>query len=184
MNNMSVLPIYKWEMNVMDIMAGIPHDSLIYRFFYLCSHWPTTRWIVIAVFLGLIFSWGPKKTFLYFIPIALAVALSDLISYHLIKSIVMRARPNFVGMDCTNPACWGFVSSHASNICSALTIIVSRSPIQLFWALPIAFCVCFSRLVLNDHFPLDIIGGAILGLLIGFFVLQFLSATKKIAPWR
>ena len=73
-------------------------------------------------------------------------------------------------MDCTQPACWGFVSSHAANIAAAATVIAFRYPVQVVWLIPLVGSVCFSRLFLHDHFPLDVIGGIILGLAIGSLV--------------
>lgn len=69
---------------------------------------------------------------------------------------------------------YGFVSSHAANsfaLASFITLIMGKrikyfGYAMIFWAL----LVSYSRIYLGVHYPADILGGAALGILIGFFV--------------
>jgi undecaprenyl-diphosphatase len=69
---------------------------------------------------------------------------------------------------------FGFVSSHATNS-FALVVFLSLllkifykwlPPVLLFWGILIAY----SRVYLGVHYPGDVLGGAVLGASIGWFV--------------
>jgi len=110
--------------------------------------------------------------------LAAAVALSDLISAHLIKLLVQRLRPcNDRTMDkfiTDRVACgngYSFVSSHASNhfaIAGFLMVIFGNKfrwviPLTFFWAL----LICFAQVYVGVHYPIDVTAGAILGWCLG-----------------
>lgn len=118
--------------------------------------------------------------FWIFIAMVLVVTLADQISVKVFKFGFERLRPSH------NPALadtihivnnyhggkFGFVSSHAANTFAFATIttrIFNRK--WVVWALFIwAIVVSYSRIYLGVHYPGDIIGGAILGILIGYGV--------------
>ncbi|RPG58493.1 MAG: phosphatase PAP2 family protein [Flavobacteriales bacterium TMED191] len=115
--------------------------------------------------------------------------ITDLIHLHCFKNIFMRLRP------CWDPeishlsrivvekgGMYSFVSGHAANS----TAIVSFFLLQLnqknkflkygliIWLL----LVCYSRIYLGKHFPLDVFFGAILGLIIAHFISNFFHYIK------
>jgi undecaprenyl-diphosphatase len=108
------------------------------------------------------------------------ITLADQSSVHLFKNVFERLRP------CHNPEIqhmvhivnnkcggqFGFVSSHASNTfaLAMFTALVFRSK-PYGWAIFLwAALVSYSRIYLGRHFPGDILGGGLLGILIGYFV--------------
>ncbi len=119
--------------------------------------------------------------------------LSDQLSSAVIKPAVARTRP------CNDPsfqseitlridACGAgksFTSSHAANtfaLATLLTLLFRRKfsltgPLLFFWA----FLVSYAQVYVGVHYPLDIIGGALLGILIS--VMVYFTA-KKILPDR
>jgi undecaprenyl-diphosphatase len=113
--------------------------------------------------------------------ILIVVSLSDLTSVHAFKNVFMRLRP------CHEPAIvsqilpylvppgglYGFVSSHAANFFAIAAIVSSlfserkHLPYVLYsWATIVAY----SRIYVGKHYPLDVIGGAILGIFIAKIV--------------
>jgi undecaprenyl-diphosphatase len=152
----------------------------------------SSKWIWIPVFLLIIWltAKNNKKKGLYtFLVLLLTITLTDQLSAQLIKEVVQRLRPchdpdmiqsvRLVADHCGGQ--FGFVSSHASNafgiaIFSILTIRkIGYSMFILSWAL----LVSYSRIYLGVHYPGDILGGILLGLIIGFLTFVLLSEILK-----
>jgi len=111
---------------------------------------------------------------------ACTVALTDFVSSKLIKENIIRLRP------CNDPAIadWirvlvgyrpqnsSFTSSHAANhfgqamfLYSTLKNQLGKWPLLFFlWA----FSISFAQVYVGVHYPLDITGGALIGILIGY----------------
>jgi undecaprenyl-diphosphatase len=117
-----------------------------------------------------------KEVWITLLALALMIVCSDQIS-GLIKETVQRLRPshtpalegfihlvnNYAGGD------YGFVSSHAAN-CFAVAVFVSKF-FKKRWVTIAIFCwaalVSYSRMYLGVHYPLDILGGAAVGVACG-----------------
>ncbi|MBS3806639.1 MAG: phosphatase PAP2 family protein [Bacteroidales bacterium] len=125
------------------------------------------------------YQWNALATLLF---IALLITLSDQISVKAFKEVFERFRPThnpqikdlvhtvsgYRGGD------FGFVSSHAANT-FAMAFFTSKLFKNRYysWAIFIwAAVVSYSRIYLGVHYPLDIIGGALLGIVLGYPVFQ------------
>ncbi|MDD2380579.1 MAG: phosphatase PAP2 family protein [Mariniphaga sp.] len=128
-----------------------------------------------AVILFFIIKNYRSKWWLVILFLALTVLLADQLSVAL-KETIQRLRPvhnpeieNLVHNVLRKGGLYGFVSSHAANSFAvfAFSTRVFRNRgfwfIMLFWALIFSY----SRIYSGVHYPLDILGGAILGWLIG-----------------
>jgi undecaprenyl-diphosphatase len=139
-----------------------------------------TSWIfmyvVILVWLAVLYRW---RMMLVVVLIAVCVTLTDQLSVHLFKDVFQRLRP------CHSPeiqhlvhlardhcgGAYGFVSSHAANtfgVAMFTSSLIRRSAYTWFifaWAA----LVSYSRIYLGVHYPGDILGGAMLGIGIGWF---------------
>jgi undecaprenyl-diphosphatase len=124
---------------------------------------------ILFILLGivLLFRFGRKTGAHFCALVALALYLADFVSRHVVKEVVIRPRPRFVSHMCYKPYCFGFVSSHATDFFAVAAVFIFIDRRNSVWALPLGFLVCISRLFLFDHFPLDVIGGAAIGLSIG-----------------
>lgn len=142
----------------------------------------SNNWIPLYVVLlsFIIYKWG-KKSWKWLVLVALNVTLTDQISSHLFKPFFHRLRP------CADPElmqqsrllldhCSGgfsFTSSHAANHFGiAVFLVVTLQPLLknfrylfLVWAALIAY----AQVYVGVHFPLDILAGALIGIIVGYF---------------
>ncbi|HEY3155602.1 MAG TPA: phosphatase PAP2 family protein [Candidatus Eisenbacteria bacterium] len=117
--------------------------------------------------------------------LALTIAAADQLSSHVLKPIFRRARPS-VSLHDSKPlfgirTSWSFPSTHASNFFSAAPVIAAAVPQAAVAAYALATAVSLSRVYVGDHYPSDVLGGAILGLFLGFLGRKaFLRAERSL----
>jgi undecaprenyl-diphosphatase len=148
-------------------------------------------WIPLYLFLAfLIYREFGKKSWIIILFAIIAVALSDQLASHLVKNIFMRYRPShnlilspqlhFV--DDYKGGLYGFASSHASNTFSLTVFIMLLMP-KNYKLIAGLFCwvviVCYSRMYLGVHYPSDIIGGALIGILSAWISFRLCNRVQK-----
>lgn len=168
--------IFEWEKSVIATAKTWPTDGPIFEFFNFWSDYHESRWVLLTFLIFLIYKLGLKRLILPFFFTSTSVLLADLISRRLIKVYFLRPRPNFVDVVCDTSKCWGFVSSHSSNVAAAATFLCLYDRRNIYWTLPVVLLVGFSRIYLIDHFPLDVLGGFVVGSAIGFLVFYLWNA--------
>lgn len=154
-----------------------------------CPFWDNVMWFVsgkyewipfYVILLGVIIWKFRLKSILIILMIPVLITAADQISVKLFKEVFERLRP------CHNPEIqhlvhtvnnkcggkFGFVSSHAANSFALAGFLAFVFKIRWFSALILfwASLVSYSRVYLGVHYPADILGGAMLGLLIGYLV--------------
>lgn len=116
--------------------------------------------------------------------LALAMGLSDLITYRVVKVWVQRERPEAAGVSTIlrthSHSGYSFPSNHAANnFALARTIQVLMPPFAIP-AYAFATTVAFSRVYVGVHYPLDVAVGGLIGFLCATFVNWLASfATKR-----
>jgi undecaprenyl-diphosphatase len=144
---------------------------------------------VYAVLLFLIFRKQKYYGFVTLVFIALLITLADQLSVHAFKEVFARLRPchtpELQGLVHTvNDKCggqYGFVSSHASNffaLATFLSFYFQRRYLSILF-LVLAAIVGYSRIYLGVHFPLDVICGGLLGVVVGVLVNALYQYTLK-----
>ena len=115
--------------------------------------------------------------------IVAAVGLADFIASGILKDWVARPRPSRVPelegvvhlVNDYKSGRYGFVRSHAANTmaCGLLFSLIWRKKITTISLMLWVAANCYSRMYLGVHYPLDILGGLIVGALvaIGAYVL-------------
>jgi len=127
--------------------------------------------------------YGFKGVLFASVMVVIAVALADQASVKLFKNVFMRYRPshNLEIKDMVHivneyrGGMYGFVSSHAANSFVIATtvgmLLRNKKALLALWLW--AALISYSRIYLGVHYPSDIIGGAILGITIGYVIYSF-----------
>ena len=145
--------------------------------------------LYIALLVVVFRKFGWKVAVIILLSTAVVITLTDQISVNAFKERFLRLRPCHeeylmeqlhMAKNCGGQ--YGFVSSHATNTFGVAIFLAALlrnwwlSLLLVSWAL----VVSYSRIYLGVHYPLDMIGGAMLGSMIGFLsFLVFRYAIKR-----
>ncbi|TSA23496.1 phosphatase PAP2 family protein [bacterium] len=133
------------------------------------------NWLIVTLIAMIFFIFKEKKKAIGVIALVLVAAvLSDLIAYRIIKPLFGRLRPChpeyfiqggrfLVGMKTS----FSFPSNHAMNMFTAATVLSYFYQKYSGYFLGFAALIGFSRIYVGVHYPLDIIGGAVFGIILG-----------------
>lgn len=118
--------------------------------------------------------------------LVLTVALSDQVNSRGLKPLFRRERPSVALAD-TKPLFGvrhtdSFPSSHAVNFFAAAPLVREAFPAAGAAYLVLASAVAFSRVYVGDHYPSDVIVGALLGTVIGWLGRKALR--RALATWE
>jgi len=138
-----------------------------------------SKYVWYPVYVGII-AWvltqyRSRVGYLYVLILLSCVAVTDLLSSSVLKPMVQRLRPCnelFTGQEVVlHVSCgygYSFPSSHAANhfALSILCILLFKANKSVSFVLILwAGLICYAQIYVGVHYPLDILGGAILGLL-------------------
>lgn len=175
-------------------------DTSLFLFFNSLHSpfWDEVMWMVsgkftwIPLYLALIFIiiYYQKNRAIFIVPLLiLAVVISDQVSVHCFKEVFERLRPchdasleglvHIVRGRCGGK--YGFVSSHAANTfgIAILSLLILKRRWYTILIITWAVIVSYSRIYLGVHYPGDILGGALLGMLIGYALYYFYLILEK-----
>lgn len=168
------MPLFDWEKALFSVLHGFNHPALNQVMIFVSSFTP---WVPLA-FLLLFFVFKSQErrnffliTFYFF----LLMAVSDSSTSYFFKNLFARLRPchmteiadimvNF-GQKCGGKN--GFFSSHAANSIAMGAFLLSfgKTPKLLHISIWIfLILICYSRIYLGVHLPLDVIVGSLWGL--------------------
>jgi len=124
-------------------------------------------WILIA---AVLFIREEKRDRWFFLPSVVTLALSASLSDLVLKFFIARPRPSEIigAIILTNPGNSSFPSTHATLAFAMAYVLSHVEPALTKWFYVLAVCISLSRIYLGVHYPLDIVGGMILGTAIGW----------------
>lgn len=177
----------EWLQNILDI----DKELFLYLNSFHNSFWDTLMLMItrketwIPLYLTIVYFFiknYQSKSVLIILFLVLTVVASDQISV-LIKESVQRLRPvhepaieHLVHNVFRKGGLHGFVSSHATNMFGifVFTSLIFKNKSYFFLMLFWAVIISYSRIYIGVHYPLDILGGALLGWLIGVVMYKLL----------
>lgn len=169
--------LLEWDRNTFLLLNGC-HSNFFDGFMWLISSKTILIPSVICLFY-VILKDKKKETLLITFGIILTIILSDQISSSIIKPIFERLRPSHEPLleglvhivNGYKGGKFGFVSSHAANSFgfALFTALIFRYKPYTITIFILALLISYSRIYLGVHYPLDIIGGSLVGLLSASF---------------
>jgi len=180
------LPITKY---VRSVTIHLPWDQLTVPWMAFTSDtgdWIGQGWRLTTVsVLLLLGAWAFEK------PTVKIVAIQSLIAHGIaallangLKHLIGRPRPKFVHSgDWQMTFSWvsgldSFPSGHSTASFAVATVLAKRFPLVGPFCIVIALFVALSRVLRGSHFPTDVLGGMVIGILSGFI------ATAPLRQWR
>lgn len=146
--------------------------------------------LYLMLFLVIIHNFNFRQIVLIFLCIGLCFFATDYLVSHFIKPVVKRIRPCHIQeiqshIRLVKETCGGkytFFSSHAANTFGLAfllgRILYPKYPYAIYLLIIWSSLVAYSRIYLGVHYPLDVLIGAIYGILIANLIYHFIF--KKI----
>ena len=120
-----------------------------------------------------------KKGLIIVLALLVAVGIADYISSNIIKDAVGRLRPchslQYVHLLVPCGPGKSFPSSHAVNNFALATVLTYYFKKYAWVFCTIAGIIAFSRISVGAHYPLDVVGGALIGSIIGCGVVMLFA---------
>jgi undecaprenyl-diphosphatase len=105
-----------------------------------------------------------------FVLVAIAVLAADGIA-GLVKAAVGEKRPSEPDPLVTIPHSHSFPSGHTATACAGATMLSVLYPRGTPFFVVLAAGIAYSRLYVGVHFPLDVVGGAVIGVVTALLLL-------------
>lgn len=144
------------DQQIFSFVYSLPHPGIITSIAQFLSGIGKAGiiWFLIGFVL---FIREEKKDHRFFIPIFLTGGASWVFVDFILKPLIGRPRPTEILTD------FSFPSGHAT-IAWAMAIVLSRYEPRWRWMFYVlAVLISLSRMYLGVHYPLDVLGGAVLG---------------------
>jgi len=177
-----VQSLFRWDVNFFYLINSRTQNAFFDLIMPVLSDIDLWRWPLIAVIVAVTI-FGKRRARITILAALVAVALSDQLSSGLLKPLVCRPRPSHVlegvRLLAGRGGRYGFPSSHAANVFSAWIVLALRHPRLKYALAVIPLGVAYSRVYMGVHYPLDVIGGALLGLGVGLGLAALAGLTRR-----
>ncbi len=175
--------IHEWEAFVLNAVEGLRWEPLTF-FFVVASAWWVKGPLFVAI--GAAGDIRARRRFPVASTFAAVSGLAAGAVSMLLKDWFDRTRPPHSGIGVeplvATPGDPSFPSGHTLTAFAAAAVVASFHP-RLRWPIfGLAAIVGFSRMYLGVHYWLDVMAGAVLGLVVGFALAW--TAKRLLAQWR
>ncbi|MFA5328610.1 MAG: phosphatase PAP2 family protein [Prolixibacteraceae bacterium] len=172
-------------LNNLDTKLFLAINGLHNAFFDPIMYWFSDKLIWVPMYLLIVFliiRHYKMRGLMMLLFVGILIGLCDQTASHLIKNLVQRLRPShepaLFGLIHLSKAgsggLYGFVSSHAAKAVGLATFLYLVLDDWFkglkYWLFIWALLVSYSRIYNGVHYPGDVIGGAVIGLLLGWAV--------------
>jgi undecaprenyl-diphosphatase len=134
-------------------------------------------WLAIALTLAI--AWRRPYVFLLVATTALTMSFVNT----LLKYAVQRDRPPTIVLDpeplMEVPTTSSFPSGHTSTSFACAYVISRLAPRLTVYVYALAALIGFSRIYVGVHYPLDVLAGAVLGVVVAKALLMLLEALRR-----
>ena len=165
---MKVEQLMNFDMVILDLIQGNMKSGLMDSIMPLISHLGDSGLVWIILSIGLVI---PKKTRKLGFVMIIALVLNGIICNIILKPMLARLRPFDVNTSIklliNKPRDFSFPSGHTSASFTAASVLFFRRSKLFVPSLILATLIGFSRLYLYVHYPSDVVGGIILGIVCG-----------------
>jgi len=122
---------------------------------------------------------------LFFFRLVSTIIVALFVSEWVLKPFIGRLRPVFEYGTIIVTGIMGqysFPSTHATIAFAAARILSDKEQKIAAGVYVLAFCVGLSRIYLGHHYPIDVLGGSVLGLCIGESILLLFKHIHRVSP--
>lgn len=164
------------DLQVCHLGNGLLKHPLVHRFFHIVSRMGDgVFWYAIILSLPFLMASGG---ILYAMVMTL-VGLLNVYIYKRIKKALARPRPFMAYPEITKGTQvldeYSFPSGHTLHAVTFSMMLIACFPLAAIFLVPFAMLTAMSRVVLGVHYPSDVLVGATIGLIHGWFALTVLG---------
>ncbi|MCW8804229.1 MAG: phosphatase PAP2 family protein [Ignavibacteriaceae bacterium] len=163
--------LYSIDLAVFYFFNHTISTGFLDRFFFIITD--VNKWYIAYIILvGIAFFKGGRRGKIAVIGLILLIIVTDQTGYRILKELFERVRPCNALTDVITPAgCAGgfsFPSNHALNNFAAAVFLLRLFPAYKWIFLMVAILISISRVYLGVHYPSDVLGGALIGIVFGY----------------
>jgi undecaprenyl-diphosphatase len=163
--------LYSFDLAIFYFINHSLSTGFLDKFFSTITD--VNKWYIAYIILaGIAFFKGGVRGKILVIGLILLIIVTDQTGFRILKELFERIRPCRALSDVITPlGCAGgysFPSNHALNNFAAATFISRLHPDYRWIVFIVAVLISLSRVYLGVHYPSDILGGALIGVLFGY----------------